>query len=315
MPAQARNLKPTLASLGLAWKVLSTRELPGGTLVWLHVTPSARDLAGASAAKDLLIGETGVVPRLRVRNPADREVLLPSDLVVDGGKQARVVERSVIIPAASEVEIPVRCVEAGRWHARDARTAQTFEVTSTVSGASREHLAQLKKRSLKTRNSYDLDQNEVWTHVTSELDREDVRSGTSSYTAVIAKRVIALDRARALDVKAPPGANGVAVIRTVGPNWVEAFPSTDHVDAAVTAFVADLMIAPAEEEAAGKGSSGPANARASLALSLAWAADVIAVATPPGTSGESYAVDAEGIAGCVLVRDERLAHLAMSVTF
>jgi len=315
MPAQARQLTPSLASLGLAYKVLSTRELPGGTLVWLDVTPSARDLAGAGAAKDLQIGETGVVPRLLVKNRGDREVLLPSDLVVDGGKQARVVEQSVIIPAASEVEIPVRCVEAGRWKARDAQTAQSFAVTQSVSASSREYLTQMKKRSLKKNTGYGLDQQEVWTHVTSELDREDVRSGTSSYRAVIARRVRSLEQARALDVKAPPGANGVAVIRTVGANWIEAFPSTDHVDAAVTAFVADLMTAPPPEEADAKGSSGPATARAALAMSLAWAAEAIAVATPPGTKGESYAVDAQGIAGFVLVREERLAHLAVSVTF
>ena len=124
-----------------------------------------------------------------------------------------------------------------------------------------------------------------------------------------------LEQARALDVKAPPGANGVAVIRTVGANWIEAFPSTDHVDAAATAFVADLMVAPPPYEAESKGSSGPANARASLAMSLVWAADAISVATPPGTSGDSYAMDAQGIAGFLLVRDERLAHLAVSVTF
>jgi hypothetical protein len=310
MTAQARNLKTSCASLGLEWKVLSSHELPGGSLVWLHVSPNADDLAAAGAVRELVIAETGVVARLRVKNPCGRDVLLPSDVVVDGGKQARVVERSVIIPAFAEVDIPVRCVEAGRWHPRDAQTAQSFEVSSSVSSGTREHIAQLKQRSLRQRKRYDLDQGEMWNHVTSELDREELTSVTSSYTAVLVKRQHRMDQARAREVKAPQGANGVAVIRPGGACWVEAFPSQGHVDAAVASFVADLLDEPAAPRPPQAVSP---HERAASALGTMWGAHVIAVSTPEGTRGDSFAIDAEGVAGCVLLRGAELAHLAVRV--
>lgn len=322
MTAQARNLYTNLASLGLEWKVLSCHELPGGTLVWLSVTPPAQGLAPSAAARELVIGETGVVACLKVRNPCRSDVLLPSDLVVDGGKQARVVARSVIIPASSIVEVPVRCVEEGRWHARDSRTAQSFEVSESVSSDSREHLARLRQSSLRRRKCFDLDQSEVWTHVASTLDREDLTSETSSYAAVLAKRQRRMEHARALAVRAPAGANGVAVIRRRGASWVEAFPSQDHVDAAVPSFVADLLEGPpAPVVVTGSGSS-PSRVL-SLAprdyvfapIEMAWAAEVIAVDTPPGTGGTSFALDADTVAGFVLLRGARLVHLAVSVGF
>jgi hypothetical protein len=317
MPAQARNVTTTLASLGLEWNVLSTHELPGGSLVWLRVSPNAHDLAGASAARELVIAETGVVARLRVRNPFDRDVLLPSDLVVDGGKQTRVVERSVIIPAASEVDVPVRCVESGRWEARDARTAQTFEVTASASTSTREHLARLKQTAYRTRQEYDLDQNEVWTHVASELRREDLTSATSSYGAVLAKRQDRLTQTRQLAIHAPADANGVAVVPRAGASWIEAFPSNGHVDAAVTALIADLLVGPSADapRQPSLSSMSKSASRTSSALGALWLADLIPVAAPLGTAGDAFAVDAEGVAGFLLMRADRLAHVAVSVAF
>src|SRR5256885_1302690 len=120
MPASARDLPDTLDHRGLRWEVLSHDELPGGAIAWLRVTPAADVLASAMLTSDLVIYETGNVPLLRVHNRARDPLLLPSDVVVDGGKQARVVERSLIVPAYGYADVPVRCVEAGRWQAQSA---------------------------------------------------------------------------------------------------------------------------------------------------------------------------------------------------
>ncbi len=303
----------TLSSLGLKYEAIGAYELPLGTLVWLSVTPSARKLlAPAALAKELQIAETGVVPRLKVRNPSKIDVLLPSDIVVDGGKQARVVERSVIVPAGLEVEIPVRCVEAGRWHPKSAATAGGFSVTAAASIDSREHLTRLKQDVFRARKSYELDQSEVWKHVASELKRSGTSSDTTSYTAFLGKRDARIARARELAIAPPASANAVAVVRHRGGVWIEAFPAQDHVEASIVGHVADLL----EENASAKTSQRPfadPSARAKRAAERVWSAPATAIAPPEGTKGDGYAIDAEGIAGFVLLTSSAVAHLATSV--
>ena len=315
MSNAASVLTPTLGSLGFSCSPLTACELPLGTLVWLSFNPVARGLApSAGLAKELVIAETGNVPRLRVKNLAKVDVLLPSDLVVDGGKQARVVERSVIIPATLEVEVPVRCVEAGRWAGKPDASATKFSVTASASIGSREHLMSLKQASLrKGAGAYGLEQGEVWKHVADELTRTGTRSATNSYTAFLENRGERLARAKAMKIVPPSAANAVAVVRHGGAIWIEAFPSHAHAEESAIAHAADLLV---EGGAAVPPESKPfadPRARAHRALERLFGASLVTVAPPEGTKGESFAVDAEGVAGFLLVAARELAHLTSTV--
>ena len=55
------------------------------------------------------------VPTLVVNNPNGTPVLITEGETLNGGWQNRVVNVSVLVPAGSELDIPVSCVEAGRW--------------------------------------------------------------------------------------------------------------------------------------------------------------------------------------------------------
>jgi hypothetical protein len=183
----------------------------------------------------------------------------------------------------------------------------------------------MKQRALRTHKRFDLDQGEVWDHVTSELVREELASPTSSYSAVIAKRAARVREAGELGVQAPPDANGVALVRRRGACWVEAFPSHAHLGPMVAALVADLQDEPMHVAVTVRGdrldrsrppserSERAAMDRAASAVARILAAPLVAVEAPPGTKGEGSAVDGDGIAGAVLMRDRRLAHLAVSV--
>ena len=63
------------------------------------------------------VGE-GVVPVLSAVNDGDVDVLLVDGEQLIGAKQNRMVNRSIVVPARSRVEIPVSCIEQGRWHMR-----------------------------------------------------------------------------------------------------------------------------------------------------------------------------------------------------
>ena len=59
---------------------------------------------------------TPTVPILEVENSGDAPVVLFAGETLEGGRQQRVLNQSVIIPAHTVTDIPVSCVEQGRWH-------------------------------------------------------------------------------------------------------------------------------------------------------------------------------------------------------
>ncbi|MFT3916946.1 MAG: hypothetical protein QM704_23540 [Anaeromyxobacteraceae bacterium] len=72
----------------------------------------------ASRAKVVRVEEAGAggdVNALQVHNDGDRPVLLMAGELLLGGKQDRIVGRSLVLPPRSRQPVPVYCVEHGRW--------------------------------------------------------------------------------------------------------------------------------------------------------------------------------------------------------
>ena len=55
------------------------------------------------------------VSQLRVKNVGPKPILLLSGELLLGGKQDRVVAKDTIVPVGQEIQVPVYCVEPGRW--------------------------------------------------------------------------------------------------------------------------------------------------------------------------------------------------------
>lgn len=64
------------------------------------------------------VTEDGRVPELKVANAGSAPVLLVDGEELVGAKQNRIINLTILVPARSEVAIPVSCVEAGRWNRR-----------------------------------------------------------------------------------------------------------------------------------------------------------------------------------------------------
>ncbi len=119
------------------------------------------------------------VPTLTVTNTGDRPTLVTEGEVLEGGQQDRVVNTSVLVPALASLEVPVSCVEHGRWGggrgfgrraryaSRRVRRAKTWTVAESVERGG-------------ARNS---DQHAVWSTVAHELQRLDVSHDTGSFLA------------------------------------------------------------------------------------------------------------------------------------
>lgn len=116
------------------------------------------------------------VPYLLVSNPTDRPILAPEGEQLVGGLQDRVLNVSVLIAPSAKAEIPVSCLERGRWGGRRrfdrggaftprlTRLAKNYSVAEAVS-------MQAGRRS---------DQGAVWASIDRELAQRQVRSATSA---------------------------------------------------------------------------------------------------------------------------------------
>src|SRR6185437_7800786 len=93
-------------------------------------TVQYRTLAQAIALGELVVteAEQATVPTLRVITTGDVPVLIIDGEEVVGGNQNRVVNTSLLVPAPSKFDLPVSCVEHGRWS--EARPA--FEAGETA---------------------------------------------------------------------------------------------------------------------------------------------------------------------------------------
>ena len=116
------------------------------------------------------------VPTLTVHNHGDKPALLVEGEHFLGGKQNRMVNVTVLVPAATKLEIPVSCLEQGRWgRAREVRRAETF-TPARVRSLSQKHV----HASMKHSGSRHGNQGAVWSGVAEVLESQAAPSATAA---------------------------------------------------------------------------------------------------------------------------------------
>ena len=118
MPAQASGLLDTLRRVQL------TGHHQYGSVEVFHLRwPRSDGLDYVTLDESLEAGwieiteftEAGQVPRIKIINRSQHMVFLMAGEQLVGCKQNRVVNASLMVPAHSEMPLPVTCVERGRW--------------------------------------------------------------------------------------------------------------------------------------------------------------------------------------------------------
>jgi len=118
------------------------------------------------------------VPTLLVINHAATPILILDGEEIVGGRQNRVVNTTLLIPARSTFELDVTCVEHGRWH---PAAGETFAPGETVYPGLRQQKAAQVSAALRTTGLPHADQGAVW----SEIAAEHQRRGTISSTHAV----------------------------------------------------------------------------------------------------------------------------------
>ena len=151
-----------------------------GISIFPLVYGGKRPNGAAIADESLQVSEldTGAsVPELQVHNPGSTDLLIPAGRVLEGGRQTRTVNVSILVPAGATIIIPVSCVEAGRWSG-----GSTFRDSKRMASRS---MRMSKGRSVKsnienhgTKNS---NQGEVWNAISEELTTRHLTSDSSLF--------------------------------------------------------------------------------------------------------------------------------------
>lgn len=124
------------------------------------------------------VSESGSVNSVRVTHSGIRMLLLVDGEQIVGAKQNRVVNASFLVPSGAAVDIPVSCVERGRWRYESPEFAASG---TTLPPAARGGKLKRVARSVRARHGYDADQGAVWTDIDGYLARTHTGSRTSAF--------------------------------------------------------------------------------------------------------------------------------------
>ena len=131
------------------------------------------------------ISESGSVNMLHVYNLSDKFVFLMDGDVLAGAKQNRVLNTSVLLAPNSKINLPVSCVERGRW----SRISEKFQSTDYVAPSDlRAKKARRVAENLRRRKEHTASQKEIWDEVDKYALKFMVQSKSSNLSDVYAEK-------------------------------------------------------------------------------------------------------------------------------
>jgi len=125
------------------------------------------------------VSEAGSVPTLLFDNKGSQPVLLIDGDTLTGAKQNRTLNISLLAPPQARIEIPVSCVEAGRWHRRSHHLGAS---PHHMYASGRARMMHDVHRSMEEGLGPRADQGEVWGDIDRKMGRMGVASPTRTMT-------------------------------------------------------------------------------------------------------------------------------------
>ena len=152
----------------------------GFSLFPVYLPPADLPPIATGPGSGLVIDElsNASVPTLSVTNPTDRAILLIEGESLVGGAQNRTLNVSVLVPAGATLEIPVTCLEQGRWGARRGFRYGDAMAPRRVRRTKQDAVAQRLATVGAPSHERHADQGAVWHIVDRELNRMEVDSSS-----------------------------------------------------------------------------------------------------------------------------------------
>ena len=144
--------------------------------VYLQDNPLPAIDTGDSSGLIVSEFDVATVGKLQVTNPTAKPILIVEGEHFTGGKQNRTINATVLVPAGSRLDIPVSCLEQGRWGRHRAwRRAEAFAPESI-----RKRKRASVNRSFSVNRNRMSDQHGIWNDISAMMLREGVASATGA---------------------------------------------------------------------------------------------------------------------------------------
>ena len=136
------------------------------------------------------ISENGSVPELKLFNMSESYILLLDGEELEGAKQNRVLNTTILVYPKSELKVPVSCTEQGRWN----RVSAAFHDSEKIMfSRARGNKMSRVHQSLKYGEGYRSDQSEVWKDISDLQSKRNIHSPTSAMKDIYDKEKDNLD--------------------------------------------------------------------------------------------------------------------------
>lgn len=251
------------------------------------------------------VSDSGSVPRLRFHNKGGKDILLLDGEELVGAKQNRVLNLTILVAAGQQVDIPVSCVEAGRWSWRSRR----FEAgrRKLHARARAEKMRGVTSRLASSGEASDSEiQAAVWRSVDAKMAAFRVESHTSSlhdaYTATETLLAAVRDAFR-------PGASQIGAAFAIGTRLVgfDLYDSPATLSRLLPKLV-DSYAFDAIEDREALDAQPPSLSRVRALLKRV--ADSRGAEYPAIAKGTDVRIEAPLLHAAALIADNRVAHLA-----
>ena len=252
-------------------------------------------------ARVIEVSEDGEVPNLLFENLGSRKVLLVDGDELVGAKQNRIVNLSILVGAHTKIEIPVSCVEAGRWSRKSDEFSSAKRAMYSRARASKAEAVTVRMRRSGERYS---DQSEVWSNIAMCSADLDVDSLTSSMSDIYESHEQRLGRYREA-FKAQDGQVGALFAIDGNAQGLEIFDSSATFSHYLERLVSSYALGSLADMGEGREAALPEAEQFMASVKQAQAEQFEALG-----EGEDLRLSGESLAGGALVAEDRVVHLA-----
>ena len=248
------------------------------------------------------VSESGSVAELKFLNDGEDPVFLLDGEELVGAKQNRVLNLSILAPALSEIEIPVSCVEQGRWGYRSRGFKSSPRAHYAKGRAKKARSVSFAMKQARSRRS---DQHEVWEELSMKAEAMHVASDTDAMSDIFDKERVRIDDF----VKAfPARPDQVGALFIIGGEvaGMDVFDHPSVLEKLLPKLVRSYALDAIEvDQKAGE------EAPKSLAESFMAKVASSGISELPAVGlGVDQRFDAEGLSGGALVVDGQVIHMA-----